>query len=307
MPPSAPADLLRAKLKLKQLESRKRFALNRPRAYQLLSGPKFDLRKLPEHSAKLLAGTAITGTLLLTPTSGSGPLLRHQDSLNRLADGFATKQDTASWLKERLHGLLPHTPGRLSPENALKVSILLRSAYGINAVTEFEGHKLNHDYGYTGYEQHLKRYPGDTLFEHSEEQEAGIAPGLGGWGYFAPTKAQMTEEDYLREKYYFAVQTLYLPDWNTNTTELSRWYKYRKMIMVNPDNGKAVVGVIADAGPAHWTGKQFGASPEAMKSLDLHQGPRKGDVIIFFVDDPENKVPLGPIEYNLNQPPPTLT
>jgi hypothetical protein len=29
-------------------------------------------------------------------------------------------------------------------------------------------------------------------------------------------------------------------------------------------------------------------------------GPRykKGPVTVFFVDDPENKVPLGPVEYN---------
>ena len=24
----------------------------------------------------------------------------------------------------------------------------------------------------------------------------------------------------------------------------------------------------------------------------------KGSVLVFFVDDPENKVPLGPVEYN---------
>ena len=68
------------------------------------------------------------------------------------------------------------------------------------------------------------------------------------------------------------------------------------MLIVNTLNGKAVVTALADAGPAAWTGKSFGGSPEVMDYLG---GPRykKGPVVIFFVDDPNNKVPLGPVEY----------
>jgi len=69
------------------------------------------------------------------------------------------------------------------------------------------------------------------------------------------------------------------------------------MLVVNPVNGNAVVCVIADAGPAEWTGKQFGASPEIMQSLDLNKGPRKGLILMMFVDDPDNKIPLGPVNY----------
>ena len=64
--------------------------------------------------------------------------------------------------------------------------------------------------------------------------------------------------------------------------------------------GKSVVTDLADSGPAQWTGKQFGASPEAMKALDLHKGPRKGLVIFLFVDDPQNKIPLGPLSTKIN-------
>lgn len=71
------------------------------------------------------------------------------------------------------------------------------------------------------------------------------------------------------------------------------------MIMINPLNGQAVVGVLGDAGPANWTLKQFGASPEAMKALKLHKGPRKGLVLLLFVDDPDNTIPLGHLKYKL--------
>jgi len=58
-----------------------------------------------------------------------------------------------------------------------------------------------------------------------------------------------------------------------------------------------VVAAIADSGPAMFTGKSFGGSPEVMNYLG---GARykKGPVILFFVDDPEHKVPLGPVDYN---------
>jgi hypothetical protein len=99
-----------------------------------------------------------------------------------------------------------------------------------------------------------------------------------------------------------AVQTLYLSDWETRLPYLRDWYKFRKVLVVNPKNGKAVVADIADSGPAIWTGKQFGGSPEVMDYLESKDGRQRGPVVLFFVDDPGDKVPLGPLEYNLEQP-----
>ncbi len=300
MPPTAPADLLRAKLKLRQLEARNQLAIVRPLAHKLLAQSGFDLRKLRDQSARLIVGATITGTLLLTP-SGSDIPAGQKTVEERLAVGLSGTKTTAEWLSQRLINLLPTNASHLAAGDEQKVSIFLRSAYGINATPELENHRLNTSFGVTGYEQHLKRFPGDTISQHEEEQSAGIAPGLGGWGYFAPSKATLTAEDILREKYYLAIQIMYLPEWGQNTKELISWYKYRKMVMVNPANGKAVIGVVADAGPARWTGKHFGASPEAMEAIDLNLGPRKGWVFLYFVNDPEGKIPLGPLEYNLNQ------
>jgi hypothetical protein len=66
--------------------------------------------------------------------------------------------------------------------------------------------------------------------------------------------------------------------------------------VVNPDNGKAVVAVIGDAGPAAWTGKHLGGSPEVMVYLERKDGRQRGPVLYFFVDDPDDTIPLGPIE-----------
>ena len=140
------------------------------------------------------------------------------------------------------------------------------------------------------------------MVEYGTKVVAGVTPGKGAWGHFVKSKNEMTEDVVEKEKWYAVVQTLYLHDWNTRQPYLKNWYKHRKVLIVNTDNGKAVVAAIADSGPAAWTGKSFGGSPEVMEYLG---GPRykKGPVVIFFVDDPENKVALGPVEYDkLNIP-----
>ena len=204
-------------------------------------------------------------------------------------------------LKEKLSALLPLTVEKLSSDQENTLSELFRAIFGIDARAQLDGNRLNHSYGYIGAEQHLPRYPGDTIYQHDAIQQAGITPGRGAWGYFVPSKNQLTDDLVQKEKYYVAVQTMYLPDWNTRMPQLRDWYKYRKVLVVNPRSGKAIVAVVADAGPAKFTGKQFGGSPEVMDYLESKDGSQKGAVVLFFVNDPDNNVPLGPLEYNVER------
>ena len=77
-----------------------------------------------------------------------------------------------------------------------------------------------------------------------------MAPATGAWGYFAQNRNELNDELSQMEKYYVAVQTLYLPGWNKEQPALKEWYKYRKVLVINPNSGRSVVAVIADAGPA---------------------------------------------------------
>jgi hypothetical protein len=67
------------------------------------------------------------------------------------------------------------------------------------------------------------------------------------------------------------------------------------MIVINPAERLAVVGVVGDAGPAMWVKKQFGGSPEVIREGKIWSPKSRGKVILLFVNDPEDKVPLGPI------------
>lgn len=244
----------------------------------------YDLR---QKSSRLLAGAGLTGALLLSPLTlpGAAPA----------TTSVVKTESVTQALQRTLAPLTPHSPAKLDDDQAQKIEAAITAATGLPAKAVLEGQQLNHQVGFIGYEQHLRRYPGDTLLEHDDEQIAGIAPGLGAWGYFAKSKSEFTTQDYLREKYYSVAQTLYLPNWNTDFVKLRDWYKYRKILVVNPANGTAVVTVLGDAGPAKWTGKQFGGSPETMKALNLHKGGRKGLVLFLFLEDPENQIPLGPV------------
>ena len=281
------------KLKKRQTFNLRNLKRKSVHAKTLLDKGRLTATHLRHRSAQILASAGLTGALLLSPITPD------QSTASPTAK-VLTSHNTKDALKQGLAPVTPHYPTKLDEASAEKIEKVITSQTGIPVKAVLEGQSLNHQVGYVGYEQHLKRFPGDDLALHDDEQIAGIAPGLGAWGYFAPSKDSFTTEDYLREKWYSVAQTLYLPDWNTNFRYLRDWYKYRKILIVNPANGEAVVTVLGDAGPAQFTGKQFGASPETMKELNLHKGPRKGLVIFLFIDDPEDKIPLGPVDQKID-------
>jgi|GEM_PF-384171 len=187
--------------------------------------------------------------------------------------------------------------GHLPKEEELYLEQQLSDLLGFEIVAELEGKRLNHTIGIMGGEQHLTRYPGDTINDHDAYKEAGIAPNRGAFGWFTQD-GELTEKAVLMEKYYFAVQTMYLSDWNSNHMELKPWYKFRKMIAINPAEGLAVVGVVGDAGPAMWVKKQFGGSPEVIREGKIWSPKTRGRVLLLFVNDPNDEVPLGLIDLN---------
>jgi len=250
----------------------------------------------------LLSAGALSGALLLGPAVI--PRLeppyqvlgtREQPVANTDSPDPRAKLRSTKALVQQLQKVLPPQPRALDKKQEQNVERILRNSLGINASAELDGNRLNTSYGYMGFEQHLRRYPGDDVSQHGSLVEVGMASKNGAWGLFSSSKQTMTPEQEQMERYYFAVQTFISPGWQERIGQLKDWFKYRKMIAVNPKTGQAVVGVVADAGPAVWTGKHFGGSPEVMQALSLDKGRRYGEVVLFFVDDPENKVPLGPV------------
>lgn len=237
--------------------------------------------------------SAIGGLLLFSQPNR--PFLPPGTVKSRLAKyGFSSADEVRQKL-QKIQLLVPSSPGTISPSNQPQIAEIIKRTLGIEACQTLDGQSLNYSFGWIGSEQHLKRFPGDRLSGHREIL-AGMAPGLGAWGYFTLSENSLSPKDILKERYYLAAQTMYLSEWNRNTTKLKEWYKYRKVIAINPANGKAAVAVIADAGPAFRTGKQFGGSPELMSYLELDSGRRRGKVLLWFT---KNDPPIGPVESHI--------
>ena len=242
---------------------------------------------------------SIGGLMLLSnplQQIGASTIQVYSDDVNKEIDMNAL-------LAKSLADQVPNTLRPLEKSEEEGITNTLSESFGVKLAAELDGVRLQRNYGLIGGEQHLYRYPGDTLQAHADNTadwamygSAGIAPNLGAWGYFALSKQEFSEQIKLRERYYLAIQTFLVPGYAENVGKLRDFFKYRKMLVVNPKTGQAVVAVVGDAGPAQWTGKHLGGSPEVMHFLGLAQGMRKGEVLYFFIDDPNDQVPLGPIQ-----------
>ena len=248
-----------------------------------------------------LALGSIGGLMLLSSPSPQQALPSGNFTFSK--DDVLVGFDQNVLLAEELKDKMPSDVKPLDPKEESEIANLLSSDFGFSVIAQLQGIRLNRNYGLIGGEQHLYRYPGDNLYAHADTTSdwarygsSGIAPGLGAWGYFAPSKEEFTEVVKLKERYYLAIQTFLVPGYAEDVAKYRDFFKFRKMLIVNPKTGQSVVAVIGDAGPAEWTGKHLGGSPEVMDGLGLATGPRKGPVLYFFIDDPDDKVPLGPIK-----------
>ncbi len=257
-----------------------------------------DFSQLATRFAQTGAASAATGMLLLS--SSSLPLksdsyitAQSQPELHSTITNVVGEDDPGAVLAAQLQDLLPKDLRALNTEEKTKLEAVMKETLGIDAKADLDGYQLNTNYGLIGGEQHLVRSPGDTLDKHARDASdramfipAGMAPGRGAWGYFPDEET---------ERFYVVVQTFLSHNWKENPKATYNWFKFRKVLVVNPKTGQAVIGSIGDAGPAEWTGKKFGGSPEVMHYVGLAGGPRKGEVLIFFLDEGSQDLPLGPV------------
>lgn len=255
---------------------------------------KHYVNKSKQFAAGSLAGLMMLASPAATLTAHSTPSAQEKPFVD-------INQQTTFLLNLRSN--LPDTVQPLTSDQEEKIGSLLSNEFHMHISAELDGIRLNRSYGYIGQEQHLARFPGDNMethFSNGEDAQKyydyGMAPGLGAYGYFAKSAGSMTPEQNNREKYYIAVQTFLAPGYLENTKKMNQFFAFHKMLVVNPDNGKAIIADIGDSGPSEWTGKSLGGSPEVMKYLERVDGAQKGPVIYMFIEDTNNSIPLGPVQ-----------
>lgn len=252
-----------------------------------------------KHLRKVALGGLGGMIMLNVPGMGIGQTGRVVDNNVQITGSTTKNIQLANDLKK----IVPTEVQVLTPAQDKTIVDAIHQDLNISVAPEIDNKRLNRTYGLIGGEQHLYRYPGDTVFAHAHTTtdwamygSSGIAPGLGAWGYFTSSKEAFSQLDDDRERWYIAVPTFLSPGFAERVAEYRDFYKFRKMLVVNPKTGQAVVADIGDAGPAEFTGKHLGGSPEVMEAIGLAGGPRKGAVLYYFIDDSQADIPLGPVK-----------
>lgn len=148
--------------------------------------------------------------------------------------------------------------------------------------------------GKVGREQHLcltmSQEPADTHYAVSGTPPAarnGMAwEESGGSGYGAWGKAAPIED----ERYYVCMRWNYTNMNGQPVLAPKDWYYGKRVLVINPANGKRLVASIIEYGPAPWTGRVSGLSPEAMLVL----GAQTDDNLVYYWAN-DQAFPLGPI------------
>ncbi len=193
---------------------------------------------------------------------------------------------------------LLHLPaGQLEEDSELYLEQQLSDFLGFEITANLNNHRLLFSTGIMESAPHLKRSPTDTLEAHTNYQEAGINRNRSAFGWFS-ANIEQDQEAIAKEKFYISVPLYFHPDWNQKYAELKNWYKFQKIVVINPAERIAVVGVVGDIGPTTYTRRQFAGSPELIHAGKIWSPKTAGRVLILFVDDPENTVPLGPVYFD---------
>ena len=218
--------------------------------------------------------------------------LTHQETDQALKLKITQEEFQATM--DKLNQLVGQTAIDYQDETLLYLEQQLSDILGFNVSASLEDHYIPFIGGVMQAMPHLKRTPTDELEDHEEVLEAGLREKRSFYGWFSPS--QLTAQAKLYERYYFSLPLSTQPQWQADPKAQAKWFKYRKLIMVNPKRKLAVVGVVADIGPFNLVRAQFGGSPEVIRLGQIWHPQNKGRVALFFVQDPDDQVPLGPIK-----------
>lgn len=162
-------------------------------------------------------------------------------------------------------------------------------------LTRLEGYDIPATSGKVGREQHLYLTSGAedaaTHYAMSGTPAAAQNGMAGGYGSFGSSASPASTD---QERYYINMRWNYA-EWyedagtldsfgrpmtrtrNLNTTA-KNWHRHKKVIVTNPSNSRQMVVSVEESGPAFWTGRVSGLSPEAMSEL----GASTDDTLTYY-------------------------
>lgn len=194
---------------------------------------------------------------------------------------------------EKARSITQLPAGTIDQELGLYLEQQLSEILGFSISTKLENRTLPYTHGSVAALSHYKRTPTDSLSQH-DYQYASFTDRRSFFGWLN-TGLGAQRDGMQAEKYGVAIPLFSLPDWQTQSATLTKWYAFRKVVLINPTEMIAVVARIADNYPVLTNKYQFGATPETIVAAKCWSQATAGKVLIFFVDDSEQEIPLGPV------------
>jgi hypothetical protein len=232
-----------------------------------------------------LGSAIVEQEVLATPEPTALPLE------NRMARQISQEEYTA--VVDKLTALSKLPPGKMDIETALYVEQQVSDLVGFQVATKLQNHELLHTQGSILALPHLKRSPRDTASDHRYPQAPfSQKRSTFGWIDHLKTTHGIAEDV---EEYYIALPLHLIPTWSQESAALKEWYTFRKMLVLNPQEQLAVVCRVADSLSTNTAKYQFGGSPELILAGRCWSADTLGRVLVFFVVDDTNTIPVGPL------------
>lgn len=180
-----------------------------------------------------------------------------------------------------------HIPaGKIGGETELYFEQQISDILGF-IVTSQDEYLMPYNFGTMKAEPHLKTSPFDNLESHDFCLSAGLETNRSIFGYFGKKEL---------EKYYISLPLNLVQGFEKDYQNIVSWFKHKKVVVINPNEQLAIVAVVGNTLSALPIQYQFGGSPELIIRGKIWSEKNKGKVMVFYVDDPSDKIPLGVIK-----------
>lgn len=185
-------------------------------------------------------------------------------------------------------------PGDLEQDDLLYLEQQLSDIFGFEVTSKLDDHKLPFTLGTMAAAPHQRRYPKDKLGEHNRYPEAGMTQTRSSFGWMLEA-GQLSATATKQEQYGLSLPLAYLPEWQQDYSQLKDWYRYRKMLVINPFELKAIIASVINIDLVSTLKYQFAGTPELIRAGFIWSPKASGRVLVFFINDEPDNIKVGPI------------
>jgi len=148
---------------------------------------------------------------------------------------------------------------------------------GLQITSEIDGYNLPHTLVKMQAGPHQLRNFGDQVNNHAKIKEALIEEKRSEFGWFG----ELIEE----EKFGIGLPLFLLKKWQTKYKQTINWFKYRKILVINPWKNLMAVGNITAISPIYTQRFQAVANPELSRTIKLWFPNSQGKACLFLIEN----------------------